>query len=100
MGVCGFTVWIFFFLTILGLLKLRYSAPDMPRPFKVYLFVPILFLLIAVFLIIFPFAFVTDLEKTLPYVASIVIMLVPIAIVYVRLNGIKGRFIHSPLLYK
>ncbi|CAG8438506.1 5701_t:CDS:2 [Ambispora gerdemannii] len=47
-----YCMWIFLFLTVLGLLFLRYSQPTLTRPFKVFLSIPIIFLIFTLFIII------------------------------------------------
>jgi APA family basic amino acid/polyamine antiporter len=51
----GFTLNLFTFLTVLGLMILRVRQPDLPRPFKTpfYPYTPIIFLLISIWLIYF-----------------------------------------------
>uniref|UniRef100_A0A7M4EKZ4 Cystine/glutamate transporter n=1 Tax=Crocodylus porosus TaxID=8502 RepID=A0A7M4EKZ4_CROPO len=39
----SFARWLFIGLAVAGLIYLRYKCPDMPRPFKVPLFIPALF---------------------------------------------------------
>ncbi|XP_064625656.1 Y+L amino acid transporter 2-like [Lineus longissimus] len=48
-------------LPVMGLLYLRWKRPDMPRPVKVNLLVPVMYLVVAAFLLIFPW-FVSPLE--------------------------------------
>ncbi|AGY60144.1 amino acid permease [Gloeobacter kilaueensis] len=50
----GFAAWLFYALTVIGLIVLRVQAPDLPRPYRVrpYPLIPILFLLVASFLIV------------------------------------------------
>jgi len=50
----AFVESMFILVTILGLLYLRYTQPDMPRPIRVSLGIPILFLLICTFLVFLP----------------------------------------------
>jgi L-type amino acid transporter 5 len=47
-------LWLSVAACILGLLYLRYSKPDMPRPIRVHLALPILFLICCLFLISVP----------------------------------------------
>lgn len=51
----GFTLNLFTFLTVLGVLILRKKRPDLPRPYKTlgYPVVPILFLLISVWILVY-----------------------------------------------
>lgn len=50
----SFTVWIFYGASMLALIVLRYKRPDLPRPYKVPLFIPFLVLLISIYLVIGP----------------------------------------------
>eukprot|EP00834_Sanchytrium_tribonematis_P007103 NODE_595_length_5602_cov_0.719062.p1 type:complete len:480 gc:universal NODE_595_length_5602_cov_0.719062:1729-290(-) len=50
----SYPMWIFYGLTILGLLIIRYQEPYLLRPFKVNLICAIVVLLASVFLLIFP----------------------------------------------
>jgi len=47
-------LWLSVAACILGLLYLRYSKPNMPRPIRVHLALPILFLICCVFLVSIP----------------------------------------------
>lgn len=47
-------LWFSVAASIAGMLWLRYKEPEMPRPIKVNLIIPILFLICCAFLIIFP----------------------------------------------
>ncbi|KAJ1922778.1 hypothetical protein IWQ60_006310 [Tieghemiomyces parasiticus] len=53
--VVGYPNWLFTGLTLCGLLYLRYTAPDLPRPFRVWLPLTCVFIAVSVFLSIFPF---------------------------------------------
>ncbi|CAK9294673.1 unnamed protein product [Gordionus sp. m RMFG-2023] len=53
-GFFGFASWLFYGLTMVALLYLRYTQPNTPRPYKVWIGIPILVLIISVCLVIFP----------------------------------------------
>ncbi|CAG8479472.1 10437_t:CDS:2 [Ambispora gerdemannii] len=57
-------VWIFLFLSALGLLFLRYTKPNLPRPFRVFTIIPIIFILFALFII---FASFKQYSSKTPY---------------------------------
>lgn len=48
----SFLRWLFIGVVVLGLIYLRYKKPDLPRPFKVPLFIPVIFCLTC-FLMVF-----------------------------------------------
>lgn len=48
----GLAEYAFFFLTVLGAIILRFREPELPRPVKPYLIIPILFALISGFVVI------------------------------------------------
>ncbi|RMB99646.1 hypothetical protein DUI87_23899 [Hirundo rustica rustica] len=47
----SFARWLFIGLVVAGLIYLRYKRPDMPRPFKVPLFIPALFSFTCLFMV-------------------------------------------------
>ncbi|XP_072351675.1 cystine/glutamate transporter-like [Scyliorhinus torazame] len=47
----SFARWLFIGLAVFGLIYLRYKRPDMPRPFKVPLFIPAFFALTCLFIV-------------------------------------------------
>uniref|UniRef100_A0A3B4AFK0 Cystine/glutamate transporter n=1 Tax=Periophthalmus magnuspinnatus TaxID=409849 RepID=A0A3B4AFK0_9GOBI len=47
----SFMRWLFIAVVVLGLLYLRYTHPDLPRPFKVPLFIPVIFCLTCFFMV-------------------------------------------------
>ncbi|KAJ8290222.1 hypothetical protein GJAV_G00010190 [Gymnothorax javanicus] len=51
----SFTAWFINGVTISGLLYLKIKKPELPRPYKVHIIIPILVLLCAVFLVLAPF---------------------------------------------
>jgi amino acid transporter len=53
--LCMYGIWIFYTITMIGLLLLRKVEPAKDRPFRVYLICPIVIILTGIFLIIFPF---------------------------------------------
>ncbi|KAG7241959.1 hypothetical protein INR49_024706 [Caranx melampygus] len=47
----SFLRWLFIGFVVLGLIYLRYKKPDLPRPFKVPLFIPVAFCLTCFFMV-------------------------------------------------
>lgn len=47
----SFLRWLFIGVVVLGLIYLRYTQPDLPRPFKVPLFIPVVFCLTCFFMV-------------------------------------------------
>ncbi|CAG8590703.1 5510_t:CDS:2 [Ambispora gerdemannii] len=56
-----YCVWVFLFLTVLGLLILRRSQPNLYHPFKVFTLIPKIFIIFTLFVIIG--SFVNDSSK-------------------------------------
>ncbi len=75
----GFTLNLFTFLTVLGLMILRVQQPDLPRPFKTpfYPFTPIIFLCISLWLIYFGIS-----KKPLESLAALAIVLMGLIIYF------------------
>ncbi len=75
----GFTLNLFTFLTVLGLMILRIREPDLPRPFKTpgYPFTPLVFLGISLWLIYFGIS-----DKPKESLAAIAIVLTGLIIYY------------------
>lgn len=51
---CTIVESFFVTLSVSGLLYLRWKQPDLPRPIKVHISIPIVFVLICIFLLILP----------------------------------------------
>ncbi|XP_062250176.1 cystine/glutamate transporter isoform X2 [Platichthys flesus] len=47
----SFLRWLFIGVVVLGLIYLRYKKPDLPRPFKVPIFIPVVFCLASFFMV-------------------------------------------------
>ncbi|XP_054586143.2 b(0,+)-type amino acid transporter 1 isoform X2 [Nothobranchius furzeri] len=50
----SFTAWIFYGITLSGLIYLKIKKPDLPRPYSVPIILPILVLIVATFLVLAP----------------------------------------------
>ncbi|XP_061099045.1 b(0,+)-type amino acid transporter 1-like [Conger conger] len=50
----SFTAWFFYGITISGLIYLKIKKPELPRSYTVPIVIPILFLIVAVFLVLAP----------------------------------------------
>ncbi|KAK1330337.1 hypothetical protein QTO34_010526 [Cnephaeus nilssonii] len=50
----SFAAWMFYGLTVLGLIVMRFTRKDLERPIKVPIFIPVLVTLISVFLVLAP----------------------------------------------
>ncbi|KAL1924785.1 uncharacterized protein VTP21DRAFT_4439 [Calcarisporiella thermophila] len=51
----GVTAWLFYFLTVVGLIYLRIRAPELKRSYRTWITTPLLFCLVAIFLLVMPF---------------------------------------------
>ncbi|XP_053191385.1 b(0,+)-type amino acid transporter 1 isoform X2 [Scomber japonicus] len=50
----SFTAWIFYAITLSGLIYLKIKKPELPRPYRVPIILPILVLIAAIFLVLAP----------------------------------------------
>ncbi|XP_051248230.1 b(0,+)-type amino acid transporter 1 isoform X3 [Dicentrarchus labrax] len=50
----SFTAWFFYAITLSGLIYLKIKKPELPRPYKVPIILPILVLIAAIFLVLAP----------------------------------------------
>lgn len=50
----GIIYWFWYLFTVLALFSLRIREPDLPRPYKTWLITPVLFSVVAVFLLFMP----------------------------------------------
>ncbi|MEE6476906.1 hypothetical protein FKM82_011268 [Ascaphus truei] len=50
----SFTAWVFYGITISGLLYIKIKKPDLPRPYKVPIIIPIIVLIASVYLVLAP----------------------------------------------
>ncbi|XP_071524142.1 Y+L amino acid transporter 2-like [Panulirus ornatus] len=85
----SFSESLFVLLSILALLWLRYKEPERKRPIKVWLWVIILFFLVCVFLVVFPF-----FERPVELSVAIGICLagIPVYLVCVRQANKSKKF--------
>ncbi|XP_020498757.1 b(0,+)-type amino acid transporter 1 isoform X3 [Labrus bergylta] len=67
----SFTAWFFYAITLSGLLYLKIKKPELPRPYKVPIILPILVLIAAVFLVLAPI--IDDPQIEYLYVALFVL---------------------------
>ncbi|TPX44441.1 hypothetical protein SeLEV6574_g04514 [Synchytrium endobioticum] len=81
--VVGYPTWVFYGLSVIGLFSLRRTRPDLKRPFKVWPPFAIFFILIAVYLSIFPWI---PVEEPYPY------FLPPLLSVLLTLSGVPVWF--------
>ncbi|KAG0295982.1 hypothetical protein BGZ96_010403 [Linnemannia gamsii] len=79
--------WLFYLSSVLGLLYLRYHEPNLKRPFKVWMVVPILFTFLGLFLFLMPFV-QAPLESCLAMV--IVLSGLPLWVVKELVSGNRG----------
>nr|XP_033793452.1 b(0,+)-type amino acid transporter 1-like [Geotrypetes seraphini] len=78
----SFTAWLFYGITIAGLLYLKIKKPDLPRPYKVPIVIPIVVLIASVYLVLAP---VIDSPQ--------------IEFLYVVLFILSGIIVYIPLVY-
>jgi amino acid transporter len=79
-------------MAVAGLLWLRWREPNRPRPIKMNLLIPILFFLMCLFLLIFPF-FVSPFEVLIGL--AIILSGIPVYFVFVWRGGILPEGFHN-----
>ncbi|TPX43540.1 hypothetical protein SeLEV6574_g05011 [Synchytrium endobioticum] len=62
--VSSYPTWIFYAFTVMGLLIIRRTRPDLKRPFKVWTPAAVFFILVCLFLIVYPWM---PTEEPYPY---------------------------------
>ena len=67
----SFAAWVFYFITVLGLIVLRFKMPDEHREFKVPIVIPVVFCLCALYLIVAPLI----AEFSFKYIGAVVFIL-------------------------
>ncbi|RKP40117.1 amino acid/polyamine transporter I, partial [Dimargaris cristalligena] len=73
----SYPTWVFYGISLVGLIYLRWKDPGKLRPFRVWLPIPIIFILATVFLSIFPFVPPTSPpDSGIPYFLSALMGLV------------------------
>ncbi|CAH1250993.1 SLC7A5 [Branchiostoma lanceolatum] len=55
LNLMGFASWLSLAVTVIGLLWWRYKKPDLPRPIKVNIIIPVLFVLLSMFMVVVSF---------------------------------------------
>ncbi|ORY99407.1 amino acid permease-domain-containing protein [Syncephalastrum racemosum] len=82
------SAWIFYFLAVLSLIVFRYKEPELKRPYKVWLPLPVLFCMIALFLCTMPFV-----EAPFESLAALgfVVLPIPIWLIQVKYREALGR---------
>ncbi|CAI9546098.1 unnamed protein product [Staurois parvus] len=78
----SFTAWLFYSITIFGLIYIKIKKPDIPRPYQVPIIIPVIVLIAAVYLVLAPIIGSPQLEFQYLYVVlfilSGVILYIPV----------------------
>lgn len=85
----SFAAWVFYGCTVSALLWLRYKKPEMKRPYKVPLLIPILVLLASMYLIVAPF-YEAPLESF--FCLLFILAGIPFYLVFVHFNIVPQSF--------
>ncbi|XP_029452882.1 b(0,+)-type amino acid transporter 1-like [Rhinatrema bivittatum] len=88
--------WIFFSLTSASLLYLRIKKPDLPRPYKVPILIPILFFIMAVYLVLAPVIDSPQMEFL--YIFGFMLISILFYILLVRYK-LHPKFLHKVTLH-
>ncbi|XP_002160096.3 b(0,+)-type amino acid transporter 1 [Hydra vulgaris] len=77
----NFAAWIFYSLSIIALLWMRYKKPDIKRPFKIFIGIPVIVLLVSIYLVVAPFS-EKPLEST--YCLLVILTGIPLYFAFVK----------------
>ncbi|KDQ18122.1 hypothetical protein BOTBODRAFT_29449 [Botryobasidium botryosum FD-172 SS1] len=84
--------WLFYFLTVLGLVVLRFKEPNLERPYKTYITTPLIFSAVALFLLSMPiFAAPLEALAALAFISAGV----PLYYITKRRNNSRDRLSSS-----
>ncbi|XP_069830390.1 b(0,+)-type amino acid transporter 1-like [Dendropsophus ebraccatus] len=78
----GFTTWLFYGLTIFGLIWMKIKKPDIPRPYKVPIIIPVIVLIASIYLVLAPVIDSPQMEY-----------------LYVTLFILSGVFLYIPVIH-
>ncbi|XP_066445271.1 b(0,+)-type amino acid transporter 1-like [Eleutherodactylus coqui] len=92
----SFTAWLFYGITISGLIYMKIKKPDIPRPYKVPIIIPVIVLIAAVYLVLAPIIGSPQLEYL--YVTLFILSGLILYIPVVRYKWSPGWF-HSVTLH-
>ncbi|XP_073530211.1 b(0,+)-type amino acid transporter 1-like [Phyllobates terribilis] len=92
----SFTAWLFYGITISGLIYIKIKKPDIPRPYKVPIIIPVIVLIASVYLVLAPIIGSPQLEYL--YVVLFILSGIIIYIPVVRYKWSPGWF-HSVTLH-
>ncbi|XP_036398922.1 b(0,+)-type amino acid transporter 1-like [Megalops cyprinoides] len=84
----SFTAWFFYGITLSGLLYLKIKKPELPRPYKVPILIPILVLMAAIFLVLAPI--VDDPQIEYLYVTLFILSGIVIYIPFIHFKMCPG----------
>ncbi|XP_071999755.1 b(0,+)-type amino acid transporter 1-like [Engystomops pustulosus] len=76
----SFTAWLFYGITIFGLIFMKIKKPDIPRPYKVPIIIPVIVLIASVFLVLAPIIGSPQLEYlyVVLFILSGMILYIPV----------------------
>lgn len=66
-NLASYPEWIFYGLTVFGLLYMRFTRPDVKRPLKSPWITNVFFLIVSLFIVVIPFVPPAEYESSIPY---------------------------------
>ncbi|XP_065065022.1 b(0,+)-type amino acid transporter 1-like isoform X4 [Rhopilema esculentum] len=87
----SFAAWTFYGATVAALLWLRFSKPDLERPYKVFIGCPVIVLLASVYLVIAPFH---DYPLESFYCLLFILMGIPVYFIFVKWKILPKWFLN------
>jgi amino acid transporter len=93
-GLSQYPEWIFYGLSVIGLIKMRYTHPNFPRTFKTNIPTAVVFIAVSLFLAVFPFVPSENLNYPyyLPSLGGILFILSGIPLWYYLVKKREGMF--------
>ncbi|KAM5164871.1 b(0,+)-type amino acid transporter 1-like [Mantella aurantiaca] len=96
----SFTAWLFYGTTIFGLIYMKIKKPDIPRPYKVPILIPVFVLIAAVYLVLAPIIGSPQLEYlyVVLFILSGVILYIPVVCYKWSPKGFRSITLYLQLL--
>ncbi|KAK2553180.1 b0 [Acropora cervicornis] len=88
----SFAAWVFYGVTVSALIWLRYKKPQVERPYRVPIVIPLIVVLASIYLVIAPF-YEAPLESL--YCVVFILAGIPFYLIFVRFNHVVPKWFFS-----